>query len=108
MRSNYPSSLKDMANKFLNKMAVRKCIAVESLPEIQTCRAYHDGNFAFVVIETGLGDSFIGTSKFNPADKTWVKQTNKNGKEVYRQKSKYDPLAGEMKALHRAVEKMLF
>lgn len=106
---NHEDQLRTTANELLRKMAERRVGArISGLPSVSVARTYQDGNFTFVVVETNNGEQFTGSAKFNPADIRQVKLRKKNGTTAVRYQSKYNPEAGELKALHRALEKILF
>jgi hypothetical protein len=72
-------------------------------PVINQVRVFVDGNMTIAIIN----DKITGWSKFNPNDVITVKGKSKKGKTWYQDKTKYSPEAGRMKAIHRAVEKLI-
>lgn len=103
-------SIAAIANQLLRKMALRRVDArsLEKLPLIEKCEIHKDGNFTFVVLKTTDGYEYTGSAKFNPADIRKLKLKKRNGQVAFRFESKYNERAGESRALHRALEKILF
>ncbi len=77
-------------------------VTVEA-PVINQVRVFNDGNLTIAI----LNDEVIGWSKFNPNDVLLIKGKSKKGKTWYQNRTKYSPEAGRMKAIHRAVEKLV-
>lgn len=68
---------------------------------------YHkDGNMTIVSVLTDLGE-FIGWAKFNPNDVKRLKQTSKKGKWYTRTESKFNEKSGRLRALNRALDRVI-
>jgi hypothetical protein len=100
--------LQHTANELLRKMARRRG-ATHSTSNVQVtaCRAFVDGPYTFVVVATNEGHEYTGSAKFNPADFRKVKLKKRNGATAVRYQTKYSERAGELRALHRAIDKIL-
>lgn len=73
------------------------------VPGIESVHIHTEGNMTIAVVNGNK----IGWAKFNPNDVITLQGKSRRGRTWYKDKSKFSPEAGRLKALHRALSKLL-
>lgn len=101
-----PVWIKDAIQSVLNKRIARNPKYAMVKAEISKAQLHEDENMTILVVDC-QGQQVVGWSKFNPRDTRLLSGINKKGRWWYREESKYRDMAGVMKAINRAVDKIL-
>jgi len=101
-----PTWIKDAVQNVLDKRIARNPKLTMVSAKIEKAQLHDDENMTIVVVDC-QGQQVVGWSKFNPKDIRFLSGISKKGNVWYRKETKFEDMAGIMKAIHRAVDKLL-